>query len=106
MTLNTELEAVWNEEIAREHNPAFSITVMRRIESSHYRRALVMNIAAVFLATLFLIIFAPMLTTLWQRSFAHFLSTPLLAFLLSALSIFFVEMSAAPVLRARLSQRS
>lgn len=91
MTLDAELAAVWNEETAREHNPAFSIAVMRRIESTRYRRALVMNIAAVSTATLFFIIFAPMLTTLWQRSFAHFLSTPILAFLLSALSVFVVE---------------
>ncbi|HEY4054049.1 MAG TPA: hypothetical protein VGL74_09910 [Terriglobales bacterium] len=102
MTLDAELAAVWSEEIARENNPAFSIAVMRRIERTHYRRALVMNIAAVSAATLFLIVFAPMLTTLWQRSFAHFLSTPMLAFLLSALSVVFVEMPRSPALRAQL----
>lgn len=88
MMLDAELAALWNEEVAREDNPTFSIAVMRRIERSHYRRALVMNIAAISAATLLFIIFAPMLTPLWQRTFAHSLNALTLAFLLSALSIF------------------
>lgn len=88
MTLDAELAAVWREEIARENNPAFSIAVMRRIERTQYRRALAMNIAAVSAATLFFIIFAPMLRILWQRSIAHSLNALTLAFLLSALSVF------------------
>jgi predicted ABC-type exoprotein transport system permease subunit len=88
MTLDTELAALWSKEVAREYNPAFSIAVMQRIQRALYRRALVRNIAAVSAATLFFIIFAPMLTTVWQQSFAHFFNGLTLAFLLSALSIF------------------
>jgi len=88
MTLNAELAAVWNEEITRAHNPAFSIAVMRRIERSLHRRALVMNIAIVTVATLLFIIFAPLLTSIWRQSFAHSLNALTLVFLLSALSVF------------------
>ena len=59
MTLDTELAAAWSKEVMREHNPAFSIAVMRRIERALYLRALVMNIAVVSAVMLFFIIFAP-----------------------------------------------
>lgn len=106
MMLDAELKALWSKEIARAHNPAFSIALMRRIERTLYRRALVTNIAVVSAATLLFIIFAPMLIVLWRQSFAHFLNAPTLAFLLSALSIFLVKMSATPVLTARISRGS
>ena len=88
MTLDTELAAAWSKEVMREHNPAFSIAVMRRIERALYLRALVMNIAVVSAVMLFFIIFAPVLTTVWRQSFAHFFDGLTLVFLLSALSVF------------------
>jgi uncharacterized membrane protein YoaK (UPF0700 family) len=106
MMLDAELEAAWGKEVAREQDPAFLIAVMRRIESNLFRRALVMNVALVSAATLFFIIFAPMLTTLWRQSFAHFLNAPTLAFLLSVLCSFVVKISATPVPKARVSRPS
>lgn len=88
MTLDTELTAVWNEEVARESNPAFSIAVMRRIERTLYRRALVMNIAVIAAAIVLFIVFAPMLTVLWRQSFGHSLNALTLAVLLSGFSVF------------------
>jgi len=92
--LDDELAALWRKEIERERSPGIEIAVMQRIERDLYRRAIVFNLTAVAAATLLLAFFVPMLTAVWQQTFAHFVSAPAAALVLSALSFFLSKMTA------------
>jgi hypothetical protein len=97
MMLDDELTALWRKEIERERNPAFEIAMMRRIERALYRRAIVLTFAVVVAATLLLGFFVPLMTAVWRQTFAHFVSAPVLALLLMALSILLSKISVNPV---------
>jgi hypothetical protein len=102
--LEDELAALWRKEIAHQRNPVFELEVMRRVERALYRQAIALNLALVAAATLFLAFLTPVLTAVWQQTFAHFVSAPVAALLLTALSILFSMMSGgAP--RARFKAR-
>jgi len=91
--LEDELTALWRKEVTCERNPVFELEVMRRIERTLYRQAIALNLAVVAAATLFLAFFTPVLTAVWRQTFAHFVSAPVAALLLMALSILFSKMS-------------
>jgi hypothetical protein len=93
MMLDDELAALWRKEIERERNPAFEIAVMRCVERTIYRRAIVLTIVLVAASTLLLAFFAPPLTAVWRQTFAHFISAPVVALFLWALSLLLSKQS-------------
>jgi hypothetical protein len=90
--LEDELAALWRKEVTRERNPVFELEVMRRVERTLYWQAIALNLALVVAATLFLAFLTPVLTAVWRQTFAHFVSAPVAALLLTALSILFSKM--------------
>ena len=95
--LDDELGALWRKDVERERNPAFELVLMRRMEHALLRRAIVLNFVGVAVASLLLAYCAPPFTVLWQQTVAHFVSAPLMAFLLMALSILLSKMFRANV---------
>lgn len=84
--LDDELAALWRKERQRERNPAFELTVMRRMEHAIFRRTLALTLAVIAAVTVLFAFCAPALAVLWQQTFGHFVSAPVLACLLMIFS--------------------
>lgn len=94
--LDDELAALWLKDVQNERNPAFELVVMRRLEQALFRRAIALTVAVIAAVTLFLAFCAPILTAIWGQTFGHFVSAPVVALFLMAISFVLSKMSANP----------